>query len=45
MHFARRDLKLDSLTVIHAGSETFPLSDAVRAVALERIQEDLEPLA
>ncbi len=45
MHHARQDLKLEALTVIHAGSETFQLSEVVRAVAFERIREDLEPMS
>ncbi len=38
------DLSLDSLDVIHAGRETYPLGDRVRAVALERLVDDLRPL-
>jgi predicted AAA+ superfamily ATPase len=39
------DLHLDRLDIIHAGGDTYPLSDKVRAVALTRIQEDLKPLS
>lgn len=44
MHIAMEDLGLESLTVIHAGSDTFPLAERIRAVALSRVLEDLEPL-
>ena len=29
---------------IHAGEETFPLSEGVRAVAFSRLHMDIEPL-
>jgi hypothetical protein len=35
------DLRVDSIDVIHAGKDTYPLADRVRAVALERITRDL----
>lgn len=38
------DLKLDRVDVIYPGEHTFPLAERVRAVALPRIHEDLEPL-
>jgi hypothetical protein len=41
MRAALLDLRLDSLDVIHAGKDTYPLADRVRAVALERITRDL----
>jgi hypothetical protein len=41
MHSALADLGLSALTLIHAGSETFPLAPRVRAVAARRIVEDL----
>lgn len=44
MHRAMEDLDLDRLDVVHAGSETFPLSDKIRAVSVSKIWEDLEPL-
>ena len=44
MRIAFEDLKLDSLDVIHAGTETFPLGDGLRAVACTRLREDIEPL-
>ncbi len=45
MHIALDDLGLDRLDVIHAGDRTFPLSERVRAVALARLWQDLEPVA
>ena len=44
MHSALADLKLDRLDVVHAGEPTFPLAEQVRALALTRLEEDLEPL-
>ena len=44
MRIAVADLRLDSLEVIHAGSETYRLSDRVRAVLLARIGTEIEPL-
>jgi hypothetical protein len=44
MRIAQTDLELDSLDVIHAGHETFPLARGVRAVALERLLLDVAPL-
>ena len=44
MHIALADLRLERLDVIHAGEDTFPLADNVRAVALRRIFEDLAPM-
>lgn len=41
MRIARDELKLDRLEVIHAGRHTFPLGDRIRALAFERIFEDL----
>ena len=41
MHTAMRDLSLDSVDVVHAGSETFPLGQRIRAVAASRILDDL----
>jgi predicted AAA+ superfamily ATPase len=37
MQVALHDLKLDSLDVIHAGPDTFPLAPKVRAVSLTRL--------
>lgn len=44
MHAARNDLRLDSLDVIHAGARTFALAPGVRAVALARLLQDIDPL-
>lgn len=44
MHSACEYLKLDELVVVHAGSDSYPLSPKIRAVALERLREDVVPL-
>lgn len=44
MRTALADLDLPRLDVIHAGADTYLLSDRVRAVAMSRILQDLEPL-
>jgi hypothetical protein len=44
MHIALADLRLERLDVIHAGEDTFPLANNVRAVALRRIFEDVAPM-
>jgi hypothetical protein len=44
MRQALVDLKLSSIDVIHAGAETFPLAEGIRAVALSRLHQDLPPL-
>ena len=41
---ALESLRLDSLTVIHAGTQSFPLAEGIRAVAIDRILSDLTPL-
>jgi len=41
---ALSDLKLQRLDVIHAGEETFLMERRVRAVALSRLLDDLQPL-
>ena len=41
MRAALETLELDRLHLIHAGEETFPLGDGLRAVAFGRIEEDL----
>ncbi|MDP2955540.1 MAG: ATP-binding protein [Longimicrobiales bacterium] len=45
MRTALADLELQRLDVIHGGRETFPLSDRIRAVPLERVWSDVAPLA
>jgi predicted AAA+ superfamily ATPase len=44
MQVAMRDLKLDSLDVVHAGRETFPLTSGIRAVGLSRLLVDIPPI-
>ncbi len=44
VHIAMADLKLESIDIIHAGRETFPLAKGVRAVAAARILEDVDKL-
>ena len=41
MHSALEALQLDGIDVIHAGERTFPLAKRIRAVAAERLLEDL----
>ncbi len=44
IHIALADLKPDSIDVVHAGADTYPLASKVRAVSAKRILDDLEPL-
>ena len=44
MRNALSDLKLQSLDVIHAGDQTFPMHEKVRAVSFIRLLQDLPPL-
>jgi predicted AAA+ superfamily ATPase len=44
MRSACEVLRLDRLDVIHAGANTFPLAEGVRAVSLARLFEDVEAL-
>lgn len=44
MHSAINDLALRRLDVIHAGPESFPLGENVRAVAAARLNMDVMPL-
>jgi len=44
MRSALVDLKLSSVDVIHAGTDTYPVAKGARAVAMTRIIEDIEPL-
>ena len=44
MRSALNNLKLRHLDVVHAGESTFPLGEKIRAVAFERIMEDLRAL-
>lgn len=41
MRSARADLKLDSLTVVHAGTDSFPLGERVRAVGWRSILTEI----
>jgi predicted AAA+ superfamily ATPase len=45
MRSALADLRLDELTVLHAGEKTFPLAERVRAVAARHLLDEIEPLA
>jgi len=45
MRNALSDLKLQRLDVIHAGERTFVMERRVRAVALSRLLDDLQPLS
>jgi uncharacterized protein len=44
MRSALQDLKLKSLTVVHAGNETFPLSKQVQAVAIDNLLKIVKSL-
>jgi len=44
MRVATADLRLDELTVVHAGAHSFAMSEGIRAVAATRLLEDLAPL-
>jgi predicted AAA+ superfamily ATPase len=44
MRSAMHDLKLKSLTVVHAGDQTFPLSQQVQAVAFRDVLNAVRPL-
>jgi hypothetical protein len=44
MRSACTDLGLTRLDVVHAGAETFPLKESVRAVAARRLLDDVTPL-
>ena len=44
MRIAKEDLRLDSLAVVHAGTESFSLPDGIRAIAFERVFRDVAPL-
>jgi predicted AAA+ superfamily ATPase len=41
MHVAIRDLGLESIDVVHAGSDTYPLSTKIRALAISRLTTEL----
>lgn len=41
---AMENLGLERLDVVHAGDETFPLQERIRAIALRRVLQDVPPL-
>ena len=41
MHVAIQDLGLESIDVVHAGGDTYPLSTKIRAVAISGLTTDL----
>ena len=45
MRIATADLNLTRLDVIHLGKDTYPLTKGIRAVAFERLQQDIPRLA
>jgi uncharacterized protein len=45
MHTALADLKLESLTVVYPGPESFPLADRIRAVGIQTLLEQIVPLS
>ena len=44
MRIALEDLNLNRLDVIHAGTDTFPLSPEIRAVAADHLLAEIAPL-
>jgi uncharacterized protein len=44
MRSALEVLGLEDLVVIHAGTESYPLAPRIRAVALRRLREDVQPM-
>jgi len=44
MRIALDDLGLERLDVIHTGKDTYPLGDKIRAVAFDRLNEDIHRL-
>ena len=44
MRIAMHDLKLQQLTVVHAGAESFDLDRRIRAVPLPRVLSEVRPL-
>jgi predicted AAA+ superfamily ATPase len=44
MRSAVADLELDRLDIVHAGHETYRLTDRIRALSLSRVVADLKPL-
>jgi hypothetical protein len=44
MRSAMRDLKLDALTLVHAGEETYSLAKNMRAMSWRAMVEQVRPL-
>ena len=44
MHAALDSIRLNRLDVIHAGEHTFLMKERIRAVAFDRLEEDIHPL-
>lgn len=44
MRSAIESLQLNKLTVVHAGKHSYSMNDNIRAVAITRVLEDLDPL-
>jgi len=44
MRAALSDLRLERLDVVHAGDETYPLAERIRAVSAHRLEQDVERL-
>lgn len=44
MVIAAKDLRLESLDVIHPGKDSYPLTDRIRAVSIERLAKDVARL-
>lgn len=45
MRIAAADLRLDGLTVVHAGSRSFPMAEGIRAVAMPDLHREVVPVA
>jgi len=45
MHAAMQALQLERLGVVHLGPDPFALRDRIRALSIQRLTKDLEPLA
>lgn len=45
MHAARESLGLDTITLIHAGENSYPLAEGIQAMAFSRMHDELEALA
>lgn len=42
MHVALRDLGLESIDVVHAGGDSYPLSPKIRALAISKVATELD---